>query len=697
MAVNLKNPVHFWQELKQRRVVRVVTVYLASAFAILEGVDMVFTRVGLPSWTVTLVMILLGCGLIIAIIFSWIYDITPEGIVKTPDMDQVRSEEKLAEGVVIAPGKPAASGKDEDLIVQENKLYAEKINKYKKKERIYSLSSVGVMLAAIILFLFSTGSTIPFSKRDWILITDFENLTENPVFDKSLYTAFSLSINQSRYINVFPRSRMLEIMGMMKIEDMTYIDERTGQHIATREGIKNYIVPSISEVGDKYVLTSKIVETKSGDLLQSVILESDNQQSILAKLDRMSRKIRRTLGESRYHIATQDKPLAKVTTSSLEALKQYSLGIERNWLSDFTGAVNYYENALRIDSGFTAARASLGNLLIERFNPVRGEELLSQAVKQVDDLTDLEKYAILALHAVNVENDLPKGIEYTRKLTRLYPDNPTFHNNLGLYYEKSGLIDEALEEYKTAIRIDPNRVLTYGGLLWTYLAKLGNIDSALVWSGKMIADNPQNAWGYFYLGSAYIALDSINEAERAFQKAREINPYLLENQYRLAHTYRMQGKYKEAIRILERILEINQYQFPAYCDIGVNYKLLGDQVNAHKYFSWFKDTATGPWLKEYPDLAETYTTIAAVTAYMGDMESSNEMLHKALEIDTTLHQRYAGLYSIQGKIPEAIDQIEKALEKGYRNLTWLKMDPGLMVLQNEPRFRELLDKYFNQN
>jgi len=695
MTKHPKNPFKFWQELKQRRVVRVVTVYLASAFAILEAVDIVTTQLGLASWPVTLVMILLACGLVAAIILSWIYDITPEGIVKTPDSDQVQSEKRLEEGIEITTRKPAVAEKDDDLIVQENKLYAEKINKYKKKERIYSLSSVAVIIAAIVLFFFSSGSTLPFSKRDWILITDFDNLTENPVFDKSLYTAFSLTINQSRYINVFPRTRMLETMAMMEIEDMTYIDERTGREIASREGISTYIVPSISEVGNRFVLTAKLMETKSGNLLQSLILESDNQQDILAKLDQMSRKVRRTLGESRYHIATQDKPLAKATTSSLEALKQYSLGIECNWFGDFTGAKGYYENALSIDSGFTAAKATLGNFLIEkRFDPVRGKELLSQAIKHVDHLTDGEKYGILASNAVNVENDLPKGIEYLRKLTQLYPDDPAYHHNLGWYYQLSELYNEALGEYKKVVCINPIYALAYLGINWIYLEKLGQVDSALVWSKKMISDNPQNAWGYFYLGSSYIGLDSINEAAKAFNKAREINPYSLDNQYRLALTYYMQDYYKEAIRILERMIEIKQYDAWAYYYLGVNYQILGDQANAYKYFSWFKDGATGLWLKQFPDLPETYIAIAKVTARMGDMETSNQMLRKALDIDSTSQQNYAAVYCIQGKIPEAIDQIEKALENGYRDLVWLKMDPDLKELQNDARFNELLDQYF---
>ncbi len=71
-------------------------------------------------------------------------------------------------------------------------------------------------MAVLLLFLFSSGKTVPFTKSDWIVISDFENLTEQPVFDKSLYTAFSLTINQSRHINVFPRNRIIETLARMQ-------------------------------------------------------------------------------------------------------------------------------------------------------------------------------------------------------------------------------------------------------------------------------------------------------------------------------------------------------------------------------------------------------------------------------------------------------------------------------------------------
>lgn len=694
MSENLKNPVQFWQELTQRKVVRAMIVYIAAAFALLEGVDMIFPRIGLPPWTVTLVMIILAVGLVIVIILTWIYDITPEGIRKTKDIKKEITE-TIKGGEIITPAGKQIISADADELIKEKRLFTEKINQYKKKEKIYSLSSLGVIVAVIILFLFSSGSTLPFSKRDWILIADFENLTENPVFDKSLYTAFSLTINQSRYINVFPRSRMLETLAMMNIKDQVYIDERTGLEISSREGINICIVPSISEVGNRYVITAKILETRSGNLLKSIMLYAENQHDILRQLDQLSTRIRRDLGESRYRIALQDKPLAKVTTSSLEALKQYSLGIERHWFSDFAGAKNYYENALRIDSGFTAAKASLGSLLIQRFDRAEGRQLLNQAVKSVDNLSDREKYGIVAFHAADVENDYIKAIENTKILIRLYPDDPTYHNNLGWYYQQTEQYEDALIEYKEAVHINPKLTMTYSGILWIYDTYLGRPDSVIIWAEKMISDNPQNAWGYCHMGTAWFCLDSLAKAQQYYLKARELNPYLTLNLYRLAHTYRIQGLHREAIRILETILEINKYEPDAYSDIGINYQALGDQDEARKYFSGFKRIASEVWIKAYPDVAATYTKIGAVYARLNEMDSSRLMLQKAVEVDSVQHFEFATVLCLQGKIPEAIDQIEKALEKGYRNLTWLKMNPDLQIIQNETRFKQLLKKYFN--
>ncbi len=693
MAGKPKNPFQFWEKLKQRRVVRVITVYVASSFAILQGLDMIFSRLGFPSWTVTLVMIILACGLIVSIILSWIYDITPEGVKRTKDIEP-KIIEDIERDEITTPVREQIPILDAVELLKEKKLFAERINKFKKKERIYNYSSIIVILAVTVFFIFSNSSTVPFDKRDWIVITDFENLTDNPVFDKSLYTAFSLSISQSRHINVFLRSRMLDILAMMELKNQTLVDEKTGREIAVREGINLYIVPTISEVGNKYVITAKILESKSGNLLKSETIYVESLDEILSGLDQLSKRIRRNLGESRYNIAMQDKPLVKATTSSLEALKLYSLGIDQHSKLDFEGARDYYEAALRIDTGFTAAKASLGNVNIRAFDPVKGREFLSQAVKSADNLTKRERLWILALHAMQVENDILKGLGYFRMLTELYPDDPIARNNMGYYYQVSGEYEKAVKEYKEAIRIDPHAAIAYGGLLWVYLDYLGEADSALVWSEKMITDNPHNVWGYANMGSAWLCYDSLSKAEAAFVKAREINPDLILNLYNLAHTYRIQKKYDRAIPTLKYILKINQDEISAYYDLGVNYQSMGNQVEARKYFLSFKKSAEEEWIKKLPNDAGTYTSLAAVFARLGETDSSMQMLRKAIEIDSAQHYKFAEVLCLQGKIPEATKELENAFKKGYRDLLWIKLTPDLQLLNNDNRLRDLLGKYF---
>ncbi len=605
-----------------------------------------------------------------------------------------RKEESSLKNII--PGKEGSvaqhSGND-NLVSSEQSI--RKGDQNKKKRRIFSISSSGVILALIFLFLFSSGTTLPFSKRDWVVITDFENLTQDPIFDKSLYTAFSLSASQSSYVNILPRARMVETLARMEMKDLTTIDDKTGREIASREGISIYIVPSISEIGNRYVIAAKIVETKTGNLLRSEVLYAQTKDDILSKLDKLSKTIRRQLGESRYKISTQDKLLSKVTTSSLEALKQYSLGIEHHLLLDFNGARDYYESSLRIDTGFTAARASLGNILIEKFDSVeKGRELLNQAVKSVNNLTEREKLTILAFHAISNEKDIPKAISYTKMRIGLYPDDPAARNNLGWYYQSSGQWEEALKEYKAAVGINKNMALTYSGILWIYLEKLGKADSALIWAEKMIKDNPQNAWGYSNLGSAWICIDSLNKAEVAYEKAREINPNFTINLYRLAHTYRLQGENDKAIGILKKILEISPEEVSAYYDLGINYQSLGNKEEARKYFSAFKKIATENWMKKWPDNAGTYIAISVVSARLNDMESSKLMLRKAIEIDSTLHDRYAEVLCAQGNVNDAIADLEKALQNGYRNLFWIKLSPDLQILQSEARYRSLIKKYF---
>jgi tetratricopeptide (TPR) repeat protein len=562
---------------------------------------------------------------------------------------------------------------------------------------ILILKAIPVFIIAITLattiFVIYGSTTIPFTERDWIVISDFENLTDETILDHSLNTAFILSINQSRYLNVMTRQRMIETLKRMEKENSTIIDEETGREIAIREGVEIFVVPTISRVGTRYILTAKILEAQTANTLKSEVLYADSQDEIIEKLDQLSRKIRRSLGESSFRISNQSKPLKKVTTSSLKALKQYSLGIESHLRLDFKKARTHYENAIRLDSNFTAAKASLGNLLFEKFDRNEGRKWLDKAIVSIDNLTDREKFGILAFYAVNVENDLGKGIGYTEKRLGLYPDDPAAHNNLGWYFQKQGRYDKALDEYKTTLQINPYMMLTNSGINWIYLEYLGQIDSALTWSNRMITYAPDNPWGHFYLGSAYVGKNNFVKAEASYLKAGSLDPNFLMNQYRLAHVYRLQGKFDNAIDVLETILRKNPQEFSPHYDLGVNYNLIGQHETARSHFLEYSKIAER-WLEENSDDPKAFIYNGIVLTQLGDKAAGWEIGKQALELKEPIYFEFAQLLAVQDRKSEALDYLEKALENGYKNLIWIKLQPDIQLLHGEVRYKELIHTYF---
>jgi len=170
-------------------------------------------------------------------------------------------------------------------------MYSEKNKFLKRPLLIQLLKTISVVIVAIAvattIFLIYGTTTIPFTERDWIVITDFENLTEETILDHSLNTAFILSVNQSRYLNVLTRQRMIATLKRMERESSTGIDEEIGREIAIREGIQIFVVPTISRVGSQYILTARILEAQTANILKSEVLYANSQDEIIEKLEQV--------------------------------------------------------------------------------------------------------------------------------------------------------------------------------------------------------------------------------------------------------------------------------------------------------------------------------------------------------------------------------------------------------------------------
>ncbi len=553
-----------------------------------------------------------------------------------------------------------------------------------------------VCVLAIVLWSVRTTPVLAFEPRDYVLISDFDNQTGDPVFDRSLGTALATSLDQSVRASVYSRARMKETLKRMEKPNVERIDEALALEIAEREGVKAVVVPTISGIGENYRLSARIRAVALGRDLRTEVARATGKAKVLDAVDEISAAVRRDLGESLQEISKNTRPLATVTTQSLDALKQYSLAIEKHRASEVEEARTYYENALRIDPKFTAAQASLGMLHLDQtamgtphFDAKEGKRLLSEAVQHVANLTDKEKYGILAFHALWVQKDPEKSVQYYKTLLGIYPEHAVTYNNLAWVYSRTGRYEEAVNAAREAIRLDPRLMIAYTNLGALYMYQLGDMKSALENCQQALQVDPRNAWALDCAGWSYFGEGQWADAQAAFEKAVAANPRSTMSRYRLAHACRLQGHYDQAVQALKPILEIDPSDTSAWYDLGVEYQLMGKQPEAKHHFEHFRKLMESEW-KKNPKNADNAFALAAVLLRLGQEERGSALARQGFALNPSDHFEYATLLSLDHRKREAIAQLQLAVQRGYRNYVWIKIHPDLQALHGDPQFESLL-------
>ena len=130
----------------------------------------------------------------------------------------------------------------------------------------------------------------------------------------------------SPFLNVLPDNKVAKTLQLMTRPADTKLTPEVARELCQRAGSKAYIAGSISSLGSEYVLGLKAVNCQSGDTLAEEQVTAESKEKVLDALGEAASKLRGELGESLATVQKFDVPLAQATTSSLEALKAYSLG-----------------------------------------------------------------------------------------------------------------------------------------------------------------------------------------------------------------------------------------------------------------------------------------------------------------------------------------------------------------------------------
>ena len=162
-------------------------------------------------------------------------------------------------------------------------------------------------------------------------------------------------------------------------------------------------------------------------------------------------------------------PLEQVTTSSLEALRAYSLGGQAAMKADFQGAIPFLQRAVDIDPNFALGYLVLG----ADYSNLGDTSLAVKNVKRAYDLrdraNDREKLGISATYFLEVTGDLNKAAQAHELWANSYPRDSIAHEELGVTYMELGRYDQAIRSLLEAIRLDPTSPIPYALLASSYV------------------------------------------------------------------------------------------------------------------------------------------------------------------------------------------------------------------------------------
>jgi len=327
--------------------------------------------------------------------------------------------------------------------------------------------------------------TKPLTEKDTIVLSDFSNSTGDPVFDDTLKTALSVSLRQSPFLNVLSDGQVSNSLKMMTLPPATKLTPEVARELCQRTGSKAYISGSVGNLGSEYVLELKAVNCQNGDVLAQDQVTAPSKERVLDTLGSAASKLRGELGESLATVQKFDVPLAQATTSSLEALKEYSQGAVKK---EAAQALPYDLKAIQLDPHFAMAYLAVGQDYLVEAETGRAAEYFRKAFELRAKVSEREKLMIDAEYYSSVTGELDKAAQTYREEIENYPRRSSAYNNLGNVYAALGQYDRAAEMLR----------------------------QSLAMSGDKSAD-------YENLGNALLALQRLEDAEKVFLQAQHRN------------------------------------------------------------------------------------------------------------------------------------------------------------------------------
>jgi eukaryotic-like serine/threonine-protein kinase len=344
------------------------------------------------------------------------------------------------------------------------------------KRLVLLVAAVIVVLGSVAARLFYIHNAHALSATDTIVLADFSNKTGEAIFDDTLRQGLAVQLEQSPFLRLISEGRIRQTLRLMGQPPDAPLTPQIARELCQRTGSKAYIAGSIASLGNNYVIGINAMTCAADDSLAHEQVQAAGKEKVLDALGRSATTLREKLGESLSSLKKFDAPL-EATTSSLEALQAFSMGIRIQQTKGDPDAVPVLKRAIELDPNFALAYSALGMTYHNLGEHSLSAENLHNAYQLRDRVSEREKYQISAFHYTIATGEPEKAIQSYQSWAQSYPQDMVPRSNLGIIYAQLGQWDKAAAQRQDALRLAPNNAVAYAALAFDYLA-LNRFDDA---------------------------------------------------------------------------------------------------------------------------------------------------------------------------------------------------------------------------
>jgi tetratricopeptide (TPR) repeat protein len=348
-----------------------------------------------------------------------------------------------------------------------------------RPRRLWKIAAA-VLLAAVLVaggLYYRAHQAKPLTDKDSIVLADFTNTTGDNVFDDTLKQGLAVQLEQSPFLNLVSDRKVNDTLKLMGRPAGDRLTPEVTRKVCQRTGSKAMLAGSIAPLGSQYVVGLKAVNCDTGDVLAEAQEQAAGKEAVLKALDAAGVRLRGKLGESLGSVRKYATPLEEATTSSLEALKAFSLGVKTEYAKEWTAARPFFQRAVDLDPNLAMAYVWMGENYFIFNEGGRGAKYIRKAYDLREKVSERERFTIEGDYYFYATGELEKAAQTFELCQQTYPRDDWSYVMLGFVSTVLGNWEKALEEHREALRLDPSNVANYVNLGQAYMV-LNRLDEA---------------------------------------------------------------------------------------------------------------------------------------------------------------------------------------------------------------------------